>query len=239
MLEGLKEEVCQANLALVKSGLVVLTWGNASAHDRDEGLVVIKPSGVSYDAMTPDEMVVVDLDGNVVEGTLRPSSDLPTHLGLYLAWPELGGIAHTHSTHATMFAQAAEALPCFGTTHADHFYGEVPVTRPLTLREVEGDYEGNTGEVIIERFAELDPVQVPGVLVANHGPFTWGPTVLKAAENAVALEAVAKMALGTLQLHPGMPTIAQHIMDKHYFRKHGSGAYYGQGDMHSGVTVEK
>ena len=233
MLEALKEEVCQANLALVKAGLVVLTWGNASGYDRNAGLVVIKPSGVSYEAMTPDEMVVVDLDGNLVEGDLKPSSDLPTHLGLYLAWPELGGVVHTHSTYATAFAQACEEIPCFGTTHADHFYGTVPVTRPLSPREVEGDYEGNTGEVIVERFEDLDPVQVSAVLVANHAPFTWGPDAMTAAENAIALEAVAQMALSTVQLHPGMPSLPQHIMDKHYFRKHGPGAYYGQGD---GVT---
>lgn len=228
MLEALKEEVCQANQALVKAGLVVLTWGNASAFDRDEGLVVIKPSGVSYENMTPDEMVVVDLDGNRVEGQLRPSSDLPTHVSLYLAWPEVGGVVHSHSTYATMYAQAMEPLPCYGTTHADHFYGDIPVTRPLTSREAEGDYEANTGEVIIERFEERDPVQVPAVLVANHGPFAWGPTVTCAAENAVALEAIAKMGVGTQQLHPGMPHIPQHIMDKHYFRKHGRGSYYGQ-----------
>ncbi len=228
MLETLKEDVCRANLRLVSEGLVVLTWGNVSAYDHDAGLVVIKPSGVAYDAMTPDDMVVVDLDGNVAEGDLRPSSDMPTHLGLYLAWPQLGGIVHTHSTHATMFAQATEPLPCLGTTHADHFYGEVPVTRPLTSREVEGDYEANTYEVIVERFEDFDPVQVPGVLVANHGPFTWGPTPDRAVDNAVALETIAKMALVILQLHPGMPQIAQHIMDKHFFRKHGPEAYYGQ-----------
>ncbi len=228
MLELLKVDVCRANLKLVSGGLVVLTWGNVSAYDHDSGLVVIKPSGVSYEAMTPDTMAVVDLDGNQVDGDLLPSSDLPTHIGLYLAWPHLGAIVHTHSAYATMFAQAEVPIPCLGTTHADHFYGDIPVTRPLTSREVEGDYEANTAEVIIERFEELDSLQIPGVLVANHGPFTWGVTAAKAVENAVALEAVAKIGFGTFQLQPEVSQIAQHIMDRHFFRKHGPDAYYGQ-----------
>lgn len=228
MLEEIKAEVLRANLALVKQGLVVLTWGNVSAIDRERNLVVIKPSGVSYEALTASDMVVVDLDGHVVEGRLNPSSDLPTHLGLYLAWPTIGGVAHTHSTHATMFAQACVPIPCFGTTHADHFNGEVPVTRVLTRREVNGDYEGNTGEVILERLADLSPTDMPAVLVANHGPFTWGHDAMDAVHNAVALEQVARMALGTLQLKPDTEPIADYVLDKHHDRKHGPGAYYGQ-----------
>lgn len=230
MLEELKKEVMRANLSLVRHGLVTLTWGNASGIDRDEGLVVIKPSGVTYDALSAGDMVVVDLDGHVVEGTLRPSSDLPTHLALYMAWPEIGGVVHSHSTHATVFSQACRPIPCYGTTHADHFYGEVPVTRPLTAREVEGDYEANTGDVIVECFEDLDPVEIPAVLVANHGPFTWGPDAGAAARNAIALEAVAEMALATQRINPDIEPIAQYILDKHYFRKHGPGAYYGQGE---------
>lgn len=228
MLEALKEAVCRANLDLVAHDLITLTWGNASGMDRERGLVVIKPSGVSYDAMRPSDMVVVDMDGQVVEGELKPSSDTPTHLALYRAWSAVGGIVHTHSTHATAFAQAEREIPCLGTTHADHFYGTVPVTRPLSKDEVETDYEVNTGAVVVERFAELDPVAMPGVLVAGHGPFAWGKDVGKAAENAVALEAVAQMAAIAWQVNPQADAIPQYVLDKHYFRKHGPGAYYGQ-----------
>ena len=228
MLDELKEKVCAANIELVRHGLVVLTWGNASAIDREQGLVVIKPSGVSYDNMAPGDMAVVDLDGTVVEGELRPSSDTPTHLALYRAWSEVGGIVHTHSRHATMFAQACRAIPCFGTTHADAFYGDVPVTRILTREEVESAYELNTGAVIIERFAELNPIEMPGVVVANHGPFTWGKMVADSVSNAVVLEEVARMALGTMQINPDIGPIPDYVLDKHYLRKHGPGAYYGQ-----------
>jgi len=228
MQEALKEAVCRANLDLVAHHLITLTWGNASGIDRAQGLVAIKPSGVSYDAMQPSDMVIVDLDGKVTEGTLNPSSDTPTHLALYRNWPEIGGIVHTHSANATAFAQACAPVPCLGTTHADHFYGEVPVTRPLTQAEVEEDYEANTGKVILERFARLDAMAVPAALVANHGPFTWGRDAGDAVKNAVALEAVAGMALASLQIRPQVAPIAQYILNKHYFRKHGPGAYYGQ-----------
>ena len=228
MLEALKAQVCRANLDLVAHGLITLTWGNASGIDSGRGLVAIKPSGVGYEALSPSDMVIVNLEGEAAERGLNPSSDTPTHLEIYRAWPELGGIVHTHSSYATAFAQACRAIPCLGTTHADIFYGEVPVTRPLTHAEVVGDYEINTGRVILERFADLDPVAVPGVLVANHGPFTWGRDAAEAVRNAVALEAVARMALNTLQLNPQISPIAQYILDKHYFRKHGPDAYYGQ-----------
>lgn len=228
MLTKLKKKVYQANLDLVCHQLVVMTWGNASAIDRAHGWVVIKPSGVSYDAMTAEDMVVVDLDGKVVEGSLNPSSDTATHLELYRRFESIGGITHTHSTHAVMFAQARREIPCFGTTHADHFHGAVPVTRPLSRVEVEGDYELETGRVIVERFAGLDPLEFPGALVGSHGPFTWGASVGEAVKNAVALEAIAQMALGTLQINPQAALVDQYLLDKHYLRKHGSGAYYGQ-----------
>ena len=228
MLETLKQSVYQANLELVERGLVVLTWGNVSAIEREQNLVVIKPSGVSYDEMKPSDMVVVDLDGNRMEGDLKPSSDTPTHLALYRAWPSIGGITHTHSAYATMFAQAVRPIPCLGTTHADHFFGRVPVTRALTEEEVDNGYEENTGNVIVERFDELDPVAIPAALVANHGPFTWGEDVGDAVRNAVVLDEVARMALGTVQLNPAIEDIPPHILNKHYYRKHGSGAYYGQ-----------
>ncbi|MBM4163509.1 MAG: L-ribulose-5-phosphate 4-epimerase [Lentisphaerae bacterium] len=228
MLEALKQEVLEANLDLVRHGLVILTWGNVSAIDRRSGRVVIKPSGVAYDAMKVGDLVVTDLDGRVVEGALRPSSDLPTHLALYRAWPEIGGVVHTHSFHATMFAQACREIPCLGTTHADHFHGPVPVTRVLTEAEVTGDYEANTGAVIIERFCELAPAHVPAVLAANHGPFAWGASAREAVHNAVALEAVARMALGTLQINPGIGPIPTYVLEKHFGRKHGPNAYYGQ-----------
>lgn len=228
MLSKLKKDVCEANLALVRHGLVILTWGNASAIDRAHGWVVIKPSGVSYDAMTPEDMVVVDLEGKVVEGSLNPSSDTPTHLELYRRFDSIGGITHTHSTHAVMFAQAQREIPCFGTTHADQFYGAVPLTRPLSKAEIEGQYELETGHVIVERLAGMEPLEFPGVLVASHGPFTWGKTVGAAVENAVALEAIAQIALGTLQINPQVGPVDQYLLDKHYLRKHGPGAYYGQ-----------
>lgn len=228
MLEKLREQVCAANLELVKHGLVVMTWGNVSAIDREQGLVVIKPSGVAYECMQPRDMVVVDLDGKPVEDGLRPSSDTPTHLALYKAWPEIGGVCHTHSAHATMFAQAMRPIPCLGTTHADHFHGPVPVTRALTRDEVETEYEASTGDVILERFRELSAVATPAVLVANHGPFTWGPDAHASVKNAVALEEVAKMALGTFQIAANTPPIADYILDKHFYRKHGPGATYGQ-----------
>ena len=228
MLEQLKQQVCQANLDLVRHGLVTLTWGNVSGISDDRQHVVIKPSGVSYDIMKPEHMVVVDLVGNVVEGEMRPSSDTPTHVLLYRHFGKIGGVTHTHSTHATIFAQARREIPCLGTTHADHFYGPVPVSRPLNQQEVDEAYEANTGRVIIDRFEELDPVATPGVLVAGHAPFTWGPTAAKSVENAVALEAIAEMALGVSQLTDELPLLESYVTDKHYFRKHGPNAYYGQ-----------
>lgn len=228
MLEELKQRVFKANLDLVKYGLVVLTWGNVSAFDRESGLVVIKPSGVSYEKMTAEDMVVVDLNGKVVEGTLRPSSDTPTHLELYKAFEGIGGVVHTHSINATSFAQAGTSIRAFGTTHADHFYGEVPCARALSKEEIESEYEKNTGKVIIEAFKSLDPLSVPGVLVKNHGPFTWGPSAEKAVENAVALEAIAQMCINTKIINPSASEVDQFLLDKHYFRKHGKNAYYGQ-----------
>jgi L-ribulose-5-phosphate 4-epimerase len=228
MLEQLKKEVLDANLDLVKYDLVTLTWGNVSGIAREEGLVVIKPSGVDYQSMTPKDMVVVDFQNRIVEGTLRPSSDTPTHIELYKSFPTIGGIAHSHSEFATIFAQASREIPCFGTTHADAFYGNVPVTRFLTKREVEKDYELNTGRVIIERFRKLDPAAVPGVLVAGHAPFAWGNNAGDAVKNNLILERVARMALYSLELNPKLKSLPKHIMDKHYQRKHGPGSYYGQ-----------
>ncbi len=227
-LTALKNDVFRRNLELVEHGLVVLTWGNVSGIDREAGLVAIKPSGVAYDRMTAEDIVVVDLEGHAVEGTLRPSSDLPTHLALYRAFPSVGGIVHTHSPKAVAWAQARRGIPAFGTTHADHFHGAVPCTRELTPAEVADDYELNTGRVIEERFHDLDAEAFPGVLVAGHGPFTWGPTPRKAVENAVALEQIAAMALDTLRLDPDAEPAPSYVLDKHYFRKHGPGAYYGQ-----------
>jgi len=228
MLAKLKKEVWRANLDLVRYGLVILTFGNASGIDRKKGLVVIKPSGVSYDDMKPSDMVVIGLDGKVAEGTLNPSSDTPTHLALYRAFPGIGGIVHAHSEYATMFAQAAKEILCLGTTHADHFHGPVPVTRLLTKREVKADYEGNTGRVIVERFAGLDAIGTPAVLVAGHGPFAWGKTPGEAARNALVLERTAKTALGTLTLDPGRRRLPGYIVEKHFQRKHGPHATYGQ-----------
>lgn len=226
MLEELKRRVYLQNVALVKHGLIVLTWGNVSARDEETGLVVIKPSGVSYDSMRPCDMVVVDMDGNTVEGKYRPSSDLPTHLYLYKEYPSLGGIVHTHSAYATAYAQSGREIIAYGTTHADAFYGNIPCTRELTPEEIGGEYEWNTGKVIAEAVTDVEGI--PAVLVKNHGIFTWGKTPEKAVENAVTLEETAKMAMFTEQLNPNTPKIGQHLLDKHYFRKHGEGAYYGQ-----------
>jgi L-ribulose-5-phosphate 4-epimerase len=228
MLKELKKQVFEANIDLLRNHLVTLTWGNVSGISRMEGLVVIKPSGVDYEVMKPADMIVVDLDGKIVEGKLRPSSDLPTHLRLYKNFSSIGGIAHTHSMYATMFAQAYMEIPCFGTTHADHFIGPVPVTRFLTKEEVAEDYEGNTGKVIIERFGKLDPTTTPGVLVRGHAPFTWGKNALKAVRNSLILERVAQMAMGSLQLNPNLNPLQMHIQEKHFNRKHGPDAYYGQ-----------
>lgn len=227
MLELLKEKVFKANLDLVKHNLVIFTWGNVSGIDRETGLVVIKPSGVSYDTMTVDDMVVVDLDGNVVEGNLRPSSDTPTHLELYRSFPDIGGVVHTHSTYATAWAQAGIDLPGIGTTHADYFHNAVPCTPDMTREEVEGDYELETGRVIVRRFEGLNPVHTPGVLVKNHGPFTWGKTPDEAVHNAVVLEQVARMAFIAYQINPAL-TMNPLLIEKHFNRKHGPGAYYGQ-----------
>lgn len=223
MLEKLKEEVCRANLLLPKYGLVTFTWGNVSGIDRESGLAVIKPSGVPYEGMTPDDMVVVDLEGNRVEGRWRPSSDTPTHVELYKAFPEIGGIVHTHSRWATIFAQMGSGIPATGTTHADYFYGEVPCTRPMTPEEIGGEYEKETGKVMIETFAAKDPGEVPACLVYSHGPFTWGGTPDKAVENAVVLEEVAFM-----QWHAQAEPMQKELLDRHYLRKHGKNAYYGQ-----------
>jgi len=229
MLEDLKAEVCAANLALVKHDLVILTWGNVSALDRSRDLVVIKPSGVAYDRMSPDDMVVVDLEGNPVEGNLRPSSDLPTHLALYRAFPSVGGVVHTHSTYATAWAQACQPIPNIGTTHADHFHDAVPVTGELSSEQIESDYEGATGELIVDMFARdgIDPVANPAALVAHHGPFVWGNSAMKAVENAVALEEVAKMASLALAINPRLE-MNPDLIEKHHSRKHGPHAYYGQ-----------
>lgn len=227
MLEDLKKEVYEANISLVKHGLVIFTWGNVSAIDRKSGLVVIKPSGVAYDKMTPDDMVVVDLSGRVVEGDLNPSSDTPTHVVLYKAFKDVGGIVHTHSTYATAWAQAGKDIPNIGTTHADYFHDAVPCTDDMTREEVEGDYEKETGNVIVRRFASLNPIHTPGVLVKNHGPFTWGKSSSQAVHNAVVLEQVAKMAYIAYSVNPSL-TMNPLLVEKHFSRKHGAGAYYGQ-----------
>jgi L-ribulose-5-phosphate 4-epimerase len=228
MLEALREEVLAANLELVRRGLVLYTFGNASGISREHGLVVIKPSGVSYDAMQPADLVVTDLQGNVVEGTLRPSSDLPTHLALYQAFAGIGGVVHTHSTYATIWAQARREIPCLGTTHADSFRGPIPVTEMLSPAEIETDYEWNTGQSIVRRFRGLDPLSMPAVLVAGHAPFCWASNVTAAAQLAVILEEVAGMALQTLAVNPGAEPLPDALRDKHFLRKHGPGAYYGQ-----------
>lgn len=228
MFDSLKERVFRENLRLVEYGLVILTWGNVSAYDRENGAIAIKPSGVSYDAMTVEDIVVLDLDGNILDGHCKPSSDTPTHLALYRAFPAVGGIVHTHSSWATSFAQAGMDIPVFGTTHADTFYGAVPVTRSLTDDEIRGEYEKNTGLVIAETFAERDPMSCPAALVRGHGPFTWGATAEKAVEHALILEETAKMAIRTQMLSPDADPISRTLQEKHYFRKHGAGAYYGQ-----------
>jgi len=229
MLNALKREVCRANLDLVQAGLVVATWGNASGIDRQRGLVVIKPSGVPYAGMTPRHMVVVSLrDGKVVEGQFKPSSDTPTHLVLYRAFPSIGAVVHTHSLYATAWAQAKKDLPSYGTTQADYCYGDVPCTRLLTAAEIRSDYEANTGHVIVERFKKLDPLQHPAVLVASHGPFTWGKNVTDAVHNAIVLEFLARLASETLRLNPNLKPMQPALLDKHFLRKHGPHAYYGQ-----------
>ena len=229
MLEKLKQDVLEANLMLPKYGLITFTWGNVSAIDREHGLVVIKPSGVPYDGMTAEDMVVVDLDGNVVEGKWKPSSDTPTHLVLYKAFPACGGIVHTHSRWATSFAQAGVGIQPLGTTQGDYFYGEIPCTRKMTPEEIGGAYEKETGTVIIETFKDKSPDDIPAVLVHSHGPFTWGTDPMNAVHNAVVLEELAFMAWHNLVLDPTIPPMQQELLDKHYLRKHGANAYYGQG----------
>ena len=228
MLKKLKEQVCAANLRLPKHGLVTFTWGNVSGIDRKRGLVVIKPSGLSYDRMKPEDMVVVDMEGNVVEGDWKPSSDTPTHLKLYAAFPDCGGVVHTHSRWATVFAQAGREIPALGTTHADDFYGPIPCTRPLTDAEIAGAYEAETGSVIVETFRDRDPMAVPAALVYSHGPFVWGRDPAEAVYKAVVLEEAAFMAWHTLAMAPDRGEMQQTLLDKHYLRKHGPGAYYGQ-----------
>ena len=228
MLETLKETVCKANLLLPAHHLVTFTWGNVSGIDRESGLFVIKPSGVSYEHMQPEDMVVVDLNGHVVEGKLKPSSDMPTHLELYKAFPECGGIVHTHSRWATTFAQAGQDIPAMGTTQGDYFYGDIPCTRPMTDAEINGEYEKETGKVIIETFLNRDPVSIPAVLVYSHGPFTWGKDPMEAVHNAVVLEEVAFMDWHAIMLDPSHRSMQQSLLDKHFLRKHGKNAYYGQ-----------
>ncbi|MBR4760294.1 MAG: L-ribulose-5-phosphate 4-epimerase [Lachnospiraceae bacterium] len=231
MLETLKQQVYEANMELPKRGLVTYTWGNVSGIDREKGLFVIKPSGVEYDELKPEDLVVLDLEGNIVEGKLRPSSDTPTHLELYKAWPGVGGIVHTHSTEAVAWAQAGRSIPVYGTTHADYFYGDIPCTRGLTMQEIKEAYEKNTGLVIIETFAqkELDPLHTPGVLCEHHGPFTFGKDAAAAVYHAVVLEEVAKMAAKTEVLRADAEKAPSYLVEKHFERKHGKNAYYGQG----------
>ncbi|UCE99433.1 MAG: L-ribulose-5-phosphate 4-epimerase [Planctomycetota bacterium] len=228
MYEELKRAVCEANIELQTHKLVIYSWGNVSGIDHAAGIVAIKPSGVPYDELTPDKMVLLELDGNIVEGNLRPSSDTPSHLELYRNFKTVGGICHTHSVNAAMWAQANREIPCLGTTHADFFYGPIPITETMTAEEIKTNYELNTGKVIVRRFAGMDPLQMPAVLVANHGPFTWGKTPADAVEAAVVLEQVAAMALGAIMINPKLKKIEQVLLDKHYLRKHGKNAYYGQ-----------
>jgi L-ribulose-5-phosphate 4-epimerase len=229
MLEELKRQVCQANLDLVRDGLVIQTWGNASGIDRTQGLVVIKPSGVSYDGMKPEHMIAVSLDnGKPVEGNLKPSSDTPTHLILYREFKNIGGVVHTHSLYATAWAQAKRGIPSYGTTQADYWYGDVPCTRLMTPDEIKVDYEANTGRVIVDTFKDMDPLHHPAVLVASHGPFTWGADVNDAVHNAVVLEFIAKLASETLRINPDVSPMQSALLDKHFLRKHGPKAYYGQ-----------
>lgn len=227
-LDRLRQDVFTANLRLVSAGLVVNTWGNASGIDREKGIVLIKPSGVSYDLLKPDDIAAVSLHGDSIDSRLRPSSDLQTHLAIYRAFPHVGGVVHTHSIHATVFAQACLPLPCLGTTHADHFHGPIPVTRTLREDEIRDEYERHTGDVIVETFPGDLAARVPAVLVAQHGPFTWGPTVSDAVVNSIVLETVAKMAMLTKTLNPEIGPIDSCLLDRHYLRKHGTGAYYGQ-----------
>ena len=229
MLEELKQQVCEANLLLPKYNLVTFTWGNVSGIDRDKGLAVIKPSGVPYDGMMPEDMVVVDLDGNVVEGQWKPSSDTPTHIELYKAFPACGGIVHTHSRWATTFAQAGRDILALGTTQGDYFYGAIPCTRPMTEAEIQGEYEKETGKIIIETFADKDPAAIPGVLVYSHGPFAWGTDAMDAVHNAVVMEEVAFLDWHSMMLNQEQRPMQQTLLDKHYLRKHGANAYYGQG----------
>jgi L-ribulose-5-phosphate 4-epimerase len=228
MLEKLKEKVYEANMELQRKGLVIYTWGNVSEIDRETGLVVIKPSGVSYDTMKPADMVVVDLEGNVVEGKYKPSTDTPTHLVLYKQYSNIGGVVHTHSEWATTFAQAGMCIPAFGTTHADYFYGEIPCTRDLTDEEISGEYEKETGNVIVETIGEKNPLEIPAIVVKNHGPFAWGKDADAAVYNSVVLDKVAEMAYKTITLNKDVKGVNQHLLDKHYLRKHGANAYYGQ-----------
>lgn len=230
MLERLKEQVYQANMQLPQYGLVTFTWGNVSGIDREKGLFVIKPSGVDYDKLKPEDMVVMDLEGNKVEGDLNPSTDTDTHMELYKAFPEIGGVVHTHSTYAVAWAQAGLDIPCYGTTHADYFYGDIPCARNLTAEEIEEAYEKNTGKVIIEAFEGRNPMHTPGVVCRNHGPFTWGKDCFAAVYHAVVLEKVAEMAMLTRQVNPEAGRAPQIIQEKHFLRKHGPNAYYGQGN---------
>ena len=229
MLEELKEQVCAANKELERLKLAIFTFGNVSGIDRSRGLIVIKPSGVAYADLQPADLVVLDLHGKVIEGSLRPSSDTPTHLALYRSFTAIAGVTHTHSPYATMFAQAGRGIPCLGTTHADYFHGEIPCTRPLARREVESEYEASTGQVIVQRFSGDDPMHMPAVLVAGHGPFAWGRSAMDSVHNAAYLEAIAQIAIGTIQLAPRVEPIPGYLLDKHFLRKHGGGAYYGQG----------
>ena len=228
MYEDLRKAVCDANLELQRQKLVIYSWGNVSGIDRSKGAIAIKPSGVKYDELTPGKIVLVDLDGNIIEGTLKPSSDTPTHLELYRNFEAIGGICHAHSPVATMWAQACKEIPCFGTTGADYFYGSIPVTKVMTEAEIQSDYELNTGKVIVRRFAGMDPMKTPAVLVANHGPFAWGSSAATALESMVVLEQIATMALGTITIKPEQGPITKALLDNHYIRKDGKDAYYGQ-----------
>lgn len=228
MLEELKKKVYEANMELQRKGLIIYTWGNVSGIDREKGLVVIKPSGVDYDTMKAEDMVILDLDGNIIEGKYKPSTDTPTHLVLYNTYPNIGGVVHTHSEWATTFAQAGISIPAFGTTHADYFYGDIPCTRDLTENEINGEYEKETGNVIVETIGEKNPLEIPAIIVKNHGPFTWGKDQDNAVYNAVVLDKVAEMAYKTMTLNRSIESVNQILLDKHYLRKHGVNAYYGQ-----------
>ncbi|MBN2137693.1 MAG: L-ribulose-5-phosphate 4-epimerase AraD [Sedimentisphaerales bacterium] len=228
MHEQIRKAVCRANMQLPAHNLVIYSWGNVSAIDREAGVVAIKPSGVEYDSLTPEKIVLLDLDGNIIDGDFNPSSDTPTHLELYRSFKNIGAVCHTHAPAATAWAQACREIPCFGTTHADFYYGPVPTTEPMMENAIKNDYELNTGKAIVQRFADLDPAEVPAVLVANHGPFTWGQDAAKAVESMVVLEQTAKMAIDTITINPQQGPINKALLDKHYLRKHGKNAYYGQ-----------